>query len=147
MPPALSRSLSLPVHFRVQEQQQFIGHPSGLSPVSPIAPPTFNNWQAAVRSTRFSSITEENSCSSDDEQTHPNKYPVAIEEHRRPECGYKRQPVKSGQYMKVIKDSGDTFSIKQTNPETLVMDGQSNPPQIMKFYRKDLVRYVGLRQQ
>lgn len=135
--PAFYRSLSAPVHNRLQDQQTFIGHPSGLSPVSPCS---YHTWQAPVRPNKYGSIIEEHSSSSDDEMTHPNKYPVAIEEHRRPECGYKRQPVKSGQYLKVMKDNGDSFSIKQANPETLMMDGELGNSQIVKVYRKDMVR-------
>lgn len=86
----------------------------------------------------------ERSDSSDDEgnPSHPNKFAVAVEEHTRPECRYKRQSARSGSYVKVIKDSGEMFCIKHNPNEPLEFEnGQSGEqPQILKYYRKDLVR-------
>lgn len=94
--------------------------------------------------TKKSETFMENSDSSDEDVAlnHPNKYAVAIEEHRRPECRYKRQSSRSGNYAKVTKDSGESFCIKYNLNEPLDFDnGRSQDrAQIVKYYRKDLVR-------
>lgn len=75
---------------------------------------------------------------SDDDlyDTHPNKFPVAIEEHKRRECGYYRQRFRSGNQVKIVKRrEGDVVY----NPVGEAVS-EVQPEMQKKFYRKDLVR-------
>ena len=68
--------------------------------------------------------------------THPNKFPVAIEEHKRRECGYYRQNFRSGNQVKIVKRrEGDVIY----NPVGGAVE-EVKPELQKRYYRKDLVR-------
>lgn len=83
----------------------------------------------------LSVLTEEFSSDSDPEDTHPNKFGIAIEEHFHRDCAYRRQPIRSGPQIKVIKKTGSAY-----NPPSLIAGPEVNQEQTRKYYRKDLVR-------
>ncbi|KAF6034952.1 hypothetical protein EB796_006740 [Bugula neritina] len=83
----------------------------------------------------LSALAEEFSSDSDPEDTHPNKFGIAIEEHFHRDCAYRRQPIRSGPQIKVIKKTGSAY-----NPPSLIAGPEVNQEQTRKYYRKDLVR-------
>ncbi|KAF6021792.1 hypothetical protein EB796_019903 [Bugula neritina] len=58
----------------------------------------------------LSALAEEFSSDSDPEDTHPNKFGIAIEEHFHRDCAYRRQPIRSGPQIKVIKKTGSAYN-------------------------------------
>lgn len=75
---------------------------------------------------------------------HQNKYPVIIEEHFSPDCRYVRQKSRSGHYIRVTRDNGENFCLRQKHDEldsiSFGNGDSADPPQIVRLYRKDLVR-------
>jgi len=69
---------------------------------------------------------------SDDDcnSSHPNKYPVEIEEHFTKACGYRRQPTRSGPKIK---------QRNVTSYDPVTYEQRIEPHQI-KYYQKDIVR-------
>lgn len=86
--PAFRRSLSDPIGFSmlsIGTHDDDIGHANLTTPDAGSAP----NYP-------LTSVDEESDSDDDLYDTHPNKFPVAIEEHGRRECGYYRQKFRSG---------------------------------------------------
>lgn len=106
--------------------------------------PTTNTIGSTIWSTAGAAITsgsefthpaagqDVDSDSDDDtsDQTHPNKYPVEIEEHYSKACGYRRQGTRSGPKIK-------HRNVTVYDPITLE---PKNEPQQIKYYQKDIVR-------
>lgn len=74
------------------------------------------------------------------QSSHPNKYAVALEDHLSPKCCYKRLNTLSGHYFRITDSNGQTFMTRQRPEEvSSLLDGCSNS-QIVRTYRKHLVR-------
>ncbi|XP_067944104.1 uncharacterized protein [Watersipora subatra] len=83
----------------------------------------------------LATLDEESDSDTDITETHPNKFPIAIEMHTNRNCGYKRQPIRSGPQVKVIKSSGESYNVNSPT-ETPEVDQEF----MRRYYRKDLVR-------
>ena len=83
----------------------------------------------------MSTLDEESGSDIDPSDTHPNKFAIAIEEHTNRLCGYKRQPLRSGPQMKIMKKSGEIYS-----PISPGETSEVEQELVRRYYRKDLVR-------